>query len=175
MFLFTVPDSGKPDLEQLMEEYGTELLRLCYLYFKDYQLAEDAVQETFIKVFTKFHTFKGDSSMKTWITRIAINVCKDFIRKRSYRELPRDFDLYTAADHDAPEPESAIIDTDENIALLNAVCALSDIYRETVLLYYYSGFNTREIAKILHIGETTVCVRLKRARDLLRGELSVED
>lgn len=175
MFFSTVGSDRKPDLDQMMSDYGDHVLRTCYLYLKDRQLAEDAVQDTFIKVYTKFHTFKGNSSEKTWIMRIAINVCKDYLRRRSYKELPRDFSEFVTADEGSEEPAAELINTDENIALLDAVTSLSTIYRETILLYYYNGFNTREIAKILKIGETTVCVRLKRARDMLRVALEEQD
>ena len=93
MFLFTLADSTVPykpplDLEAWMEQYGTELLRLCYLYIKDHQLAEDAVQDTFVKAYTKYDSFRGNSSIKTWLTAIAINVCRDIMRRRSYHERP---------------------------------------------------------------------------------------
>ena len=60
-------------LERLMNDYGDALLRMCCLYLKDYQLAEDAVQETFIKAMKSYGTFKHQSSEKTWLIRIAVN------------------------------------------------------------------------------------------------------
>ena len=60
-------------LERLMDEYGNTVLRMCYLYLKDYQLAEDAVQETFIKAMKSYESFEHKSSEKTWLIRIAIN------------------------------------------------------------------------------------------------------
>ena len=61
----------------LMEEYGNAILRMCFLYLGNRSLAEDAVQETFIKAYRKFHTFRGESGAKTRLMRIAINICKD--------------------------------------------------------------------------------------------------
>ena len=69
MFLFFLladtEAAPKPDLDDLMNTYGTEILRLCTLYLKDYQLAQDAVQETFLKVYTKYAGFRGQCSVKT--------------------------------------------------------------------------------------------------------------
>ena len=61
------------NLERLINEYGDSLLRMCYLHLKDYHLAEDAVQETFIKAMRSYDSFGHRSSEKTWIMRIAIN------------------------------------------------------------------------------------------------------
>ena len=85
-------DSKDKILRELMERYGTDLLRLCCMYLRDYQLAEDAVQDTFIKVYRGLDQFRGDAPVKTWIIRIAVNTCKNIIRTRWFRmerqELP---------------------------------------------------------------------------------------
>lgn len=159
-----------PDLDRMMNEYGTDLLRLCYMYLKDHHLAEDALQDTFIKVYAKYHTFKKQSSEKTWVTSIAMNVCKDYIRKKSFSEQPDDFSVFAPID-ESDSPETLAIRSTEKAAVLQAVMALPDIYRQTVLLYYYSGFSTVEIANILKTAKPTVNVRLKRARDMLKLSL----
>lgn len=183
MFLFTFSDapvSAKPplDLENWMEQYGTELLRLCFLYIKDHQLAEDALQETFVRAYTKYEAFQGNASVKTWLTAIAMNVCRDIMRRRSFREKP----LMLGADEEDPQrlmdlklataqPSDPMETTDDRLSLLQAVSALPPVYRETILLYYYNGFSAKEIAGIQHCALPTVNVRLKRARDMLRREL----
>lgn len=69
-------------VEQLYYEYATAIQRLCFLYLGNIVASEDALQETFIKVYQKYHSFQGKSEQKTWLTRIAINTCKDMLRKR---------------------------------------------------------------------------------------------
>ena len=64
-------------LERMIRDYGDALLRTCYLYLKDYHLAEDAVQETLIKAMKHYGGFRHHSDEKTWLTRIAINCCKN--------------------------------------------------------------------------------------------------
>ncbi len=63
-------------LARWIQEYGDSILRMCFLYLKDYHLAEDAAQETFLKAARSYDTFTHASSEKTWLTRIAINCCK---------------------------------------------------------------------------------------------------
>lgn len=67
------PDSDMElTIRQMNDEHQTALLRMCYLYLHDVQLAEDAVQETFIKAARTLDKFRGESSVKTWLTRIAM-------------------------------------------------------------------------------------------------------
>ena len=177
-FLFAEPIARDPvpNLEELMDTYGTEILRLCTLYLKDYQLAQDAVQETFLRVYTKYAGFREQCSIKTWITAIAMNVCRDTMRRHSYTERP----LYLPEDEDADYADRKFSagardetpDIDTRLTLLQAVTDLPEIYRKTILLYYYNGFSTAEIARILRCPQATVNVRLKRGRDLLRNVLT---
>lgn len=74
------------ELKRMIDAYGNDILRLCTLYLKDRHLAEDALQETFIKVWQKYSTYKGDADEKTWITRIAINVCKNYLRTSWFKK-----------------------------------------------------------------------------------------
>ena len=73
--------------EQLMRDYETEVLRLCFLYLMDRSLAEDAMQDTFTKVWRYLERFerRNDCSIKTWIMRIAVNTCKDYLRSSWFR------------------------------------------------------------------------------------------
>ncbi|WP_141502369.1 sigma factor [Paenibacillus luteus] len=66
------------DMKRIIAEYGNSLLRMCFLYLKDIRLAEDAVQDTLIKVYKSYSQFKGHANEKTWIMKIAINVCKNY-------------------------------------------------------------------------------------------------
>lgn len=67
-------------LEQAMARYEESLLRMCFAYLGDAALAEDAVQETFVKAYRALPDFRGEAQEKTWLTRIAINTCKDVRR-----------------------------------------------------------------------------------------------
>ena len=75
------------DIEAIYREYGNDILRMSYLYLKDKHLAEDALQETFVRVIRFYSKFNHKSSIKTWVTQIAINVCKDMLRSRTSEVL----------------------------------------------------------------------------------------
>lgn len=153
-----------PDMERIVDQYGTGLLRMCYLYLKDMQLAEDAVQDTFLKVYRNYGQFNGGAGEKTWVTRIAINVCKDYLRTAWRRRVNVVEELNDIPDAEGPHAA-------EDGALLNEVMALKPKYREVLLLYYYQDLKISEIAKVLGAPESTISVRLKRAREQLKSRL----
>lgn len=163
MISISVPNKDDaPDIKKILDEYGNSVLRMCFIYLKDAHLAEDAVQDTFIKVYNNYSQFKGKSSEKTWIMRIAINVCKNYLRSSWWKRID----------------ESAVLDNipaDENLVrddtLLVEVMKLSQKYKQVVLLFYYQDMRIREIAETLQIPESTVSVRLKRAREKLKLNL----
>lgn len=170
--LFIYEDDENVDMERLVDKYSKNLMRLCYLYLKDYHLAEDAVQETFIKAYTKYSTFKRNSSEKTWITKVAINVCKNYMRKSSYKEVSSNESITLF--YDSNKENETLYRDDEFIELLNAVYNLPEIYKQVILLYYYEGFTIAEISSILKQKEGTIAVRLKRGRDMLKDILKEE-
>lgn len=156
------------DIERIMHEYGDSLLRMCTIYLKDRQLAEDVVQETFIKVYQKYHTFNHTSEEKTWIMRIAINTCKNYMRTSWFSRVVPGMNLETIS---ATGVEGEIIKQEEQRQLLSEVIQLNYKYKEVILLHYYEEMPTKEIAKVLGIKDSTVRVRLKRARQQLSVNL----
>jgi len=160
------PDNDKEAvIRQLVEAHQTPLLRLCYLYLHDLQLAEDAVQETFIKAARTLDKFRGESSMKTWLTRIAMRTCCDMRRSFWFRRMDRRF-----TPEMLPDPIQAPVE--EETALTVAVMNLPKKEREVILLYYYQDMNMSEIADALGVTQPTVSYRLRRAREKLRVELA---
>lgn len=149
------------DLEAMMRQYGDRLLRLCFLYLQDRGLAEDAVQDTFLKAYRKRDKFRGDCNEKTWLTRIAINTCKNDLRAPWKRRV------------DVVEqiPEPLNIPSHPGESLISEIVKLPLKYREVLLLYYYQELEIREIAGIQHTAESTVYTRLKRARAMLKDRL----
>lgn len=76
-------------IEALMRQHEDSILRLCLVYLQDYHLAEDAMQGTFLKAYRGYDRFKGDSSLYTWLTRIAIYTCRDEHRSAWHRRVNR--------------------------------------------------------------------------------------
>lgn len=160
-----VPDRvilSEKDLEQLIGQYGDGLLRMCMLYLKDYGQAEDAVQETFLRAYRSWHQFRGDSSEKTYLTSIAINVCRTMLRSPWRRRMVGEEMLAVLRTKD-PEMHDPVVS--------RAVMKLPKEQRIAVILYYVQEMKIREIAQALEIPMATVSSRLSRARKKLRAEL----
>lgn len=151
-------------ISRLINQYGNSILRMCYMYLKDYQLAEDVTQETFLQVYEKYETFENRSSEKTWITRIAINRCKNCMRTHWFKRVSID------TIPEIPESDSYDRILDKNAISLE-IMKLPQKYKEVILLYYYQELSVKEIAFILNQKETTILQRLKRAREHLKPRL----
>ena len=150
--------------EEMVDQYQNALLRMCYIQLRDRSLAEDAVQETFIKAYRNLSAFEGKAGEKTWLMRITINTCRDMNRSGWMRLMDR---RYT------PDmlPEAAVPFEESEEELVLAVMQLPFKLREVILLYYYQGMNTMDIADSLGISQSSVSGRLKRARDKMRISL----
>ncbi|MGG1630892.1 sigma-70 family RNA polymerase sigma factor [Rossellomorea sp. NRS-1567] len=79
-------EGSNPEISELIDLHGQQLINLAYTYCKDWSMSEDIVQEVFISAYKNFDTFKGKSSYKTWLYAITINKSKDFLRKPSMKE-----------------------------------------------------------------------------------------
>jgi len=148
------------NFRRLVEENGTSLLRVCLLYLGDMQLAEDAVQDTFVKAFRAMDTFRGGSDVRTWLTRIAINTCKNYRRARWNRMVfPGEL------------PPRGAEDKSGDGALIAEVARLPRQQKEVVILHYYREMPVEEIAGALGVSQSAVYARLKRARARLKKRL----
>jgi len=155
-------------LTRLVETYQTPLMHICYMILHDESLAEDAVQETFLKAYKALGQFRGESSEKTWLFRIGMNVCRDMRRGRWFRYVDRRVTPDTLPMQTDPTDE-------DHEDLSQAIVRLPDKYKEVILLHYYQNMNVREIAQTLGLAPSSVSNRLKKAhvrlKDLLeRGE-----
>ena len=159
------PDNA-PDrnqrLEQLVDRYQEQVMRMCFLYLCDKTMAEDAMQETFLKVYRALDTFRGEASEKTWIMRIAIRTCYDMNHSGWFRVFNRQV---------TPDmvPETAVPFEESDDELMNAVIRLPIRLREVILLYYYQHMNVNETAESLGISQSSVSGRLKRGREKLKA------
>ena len=152
-------------LRRLMDEYEIPVRRMCCVYLRDEQLAADAVQETFLKAYMAWEQFRGESSEKTWLMRIAINVCHSMRRTGWMRFIDRRVTL-----DKLPEP---VVHADYGLTELTLdIMRLPQKLIDVVMLHDYQGFTVREAGELLGIPHQTVISRLKRAHQLLRIALS---
>jgi RNA polymerase sigma-70 factor (ECF subfamily) len=146
--------------------------------------AEDVAQEVFVKVSRSLDNFRGDSSLSTWIYRIATNAATDHLRKLSSRQ-----DLHTTGgspDDDAPSNDSEALDDstpvldtllirkDMNECIRGIVDSLPENYRTVLVLGEIEGLTNAEITEVLGISLDTVKIRLHRARVRLKKELEAK-
>ena len=127
----------RTEAERLVQTYSDMILRLSYTYLKSTQDAEDICQTVFLKLLTGGMVFDSPEHEKAWILRTAANACKDALRAAHRRCVG----LEAVAEAAAPEPPDS--------AVLDAVMALPEKYREAVYLYYYEGYSVREVAALL--------------------------
>jgi RNA polymerase sigma-70 factor (ECF subfamily) len=155
------------DIETLMRKYGNDVLRTAYMYVKDNHLAEDIFQEVFIKVNQKLSTFQGSSSIKTWIIRITINTCKDYLKSAwNQRVVPMtEYEENTLSSED---DFSAVEQEDENRLIRDSVMKLPDKYKDILLCVYFQDMTISEAANMLQIAEGTAKSRLSRAKEKLK-------
>ncbi len=162
------PDSKEQRIEHMVTLYQLPLLRLCTLYLQDEEQAKDVVQETFIKAYRNLDSFRAESSEKTWLTRIAINLCKNVYRSGWFRHIDRSVTLDMIAERSAPAAP-------EYDALTEAIMNLPVRLREVALLCWLQGLTFEEAAGILGISRQAVGSRLNRARKKLRFALEGSD
>lgn len=151
-------------LSALIEKYERDVLHLCCVSLRDVNMAQDAVQETFLKAYKSLHTFRGESSEKTWLYRIAINVCIDMRRSRWYRFIDQRVEMDKLS-----IPVSGV--SEVSIALMQEVLRLPGKYREVVFLFYYEEMKLTDIAQLLRVSVSAVSDRLRKARTMLRKAL----
>ena len=149
------------EIERVVNEYATMLLRVAYSQLNNRTEAEDAVQEVLLKYMEKAPVFQSEEHEKAWLLRVTVNHCKNHLASAWFRKR---------ADLDEGIPA---LDNEE-LEVVSAVAALPAKYRAVVHLYYFEGYSTKEIAEILHSRPNTVSARLSRARALLAKALKEE-
>lgn len=158
-------------LNQVMDEHGDYLKRLIYTYIKDIQKTEDIVQEVFIKFYKSLDRFEGRSSIKTYLYRIAVNECHNYLNSWHYRKIEFTEKLKSWTSQNSIERD--YIQKEEQESLAQLVNQLPVKYREVIWLYYYVELSVAEIAQVLYCSENTVKTRLARGRKL--AKMSMEE
>ena len=159
-----VQDRGQEWLDSMITRWEKTLLRLCFAYLCDSALAEDAVQETFFKAWKSRDRFRGEAEEKTWLTRIAINTCKDLLKSAWMKNTDR------SVTPDAL-PEGSVPFDERDDTVTRAVMALPPKIKEVTLLHWYQGMTLDEMSKALRLPRSTVNYRLKKAKLMLKQEL----
>lgn len=158
-------------IDELMQEYGQDLLQLVYAYVKNQAIAEDLTQEIFVKCYQALPTYKGKSTIKTWFWRIAINHCKDYLKSWYNQKVLASADELFSLQESEENVEQTVIQQDEDARLAENVMQLPVLYREVIYLFYFEELTIKEIAQVLAINGNTVKTRLRKGKALLKEQL----
>ncbi|MBS1809386.1 MAG: sigma-70 family RNA polymerase sigma factor [Acidobacteria bacterium] len=168
---------------ELVSEYQPLVYSVTLRIVREAEEARDVTQETFLKIFRHFNHFRGDSSLKTWVCRIAVNQALNSQRwwKRRRREEMRSLDepldderlsLGATLASKSDSPEAEVIAHERQHQLERALGELKKDFRIAVALRDIEGMSYEEIASILEVSVGTVKSRIARGREMLRTRLS---
>lgn len=151
--------------KQLYERYARQLMAICIRYTGDREVAQDVLHDGFLNIFRSFgqFTYKGEGSLKAWLSRIMVNEALGYLRKKStsYQEVVVD-ELPEVIDGDDEDLEQI-----PQSVLMQSIKELPDGYRTVFNLYVFEDKGHKEIAQILGITEHTSSSQFYRAKTLL--------
>jgi RNA polymerase sigma-70 factor, ECF subfamily len=185
--LISMAKSGDTDaFVALSKRHSTRILQTICRITRNWQDAEDALQDSLLKAFSHLKEFQGKSSFSTWLTRIAINSALMILRKkRHYYEISID-DIngieesrngyeWRQVKSNSEDPERRLARKEREELLRNTILGLSPVLREVVELRQARDFSVQEISQTLGISVPAVKSRLARARVTLRAALLSSD
>lgn len=157
-----MPLNAKEEAEQIIRQYADMVYRLAYSYVRNTSDAEDIFQETFLRMVRKAPHFESEEHCKAWLIRVTANCAKNYLNSAWKR-------------HTQPMEELTVSDVPaEERRLSAALCELKPQFRAVIHLYYYEGYKTEEIARILGRKPSTIRSQLMRAREQL-GKILKEE
>lgn len=147
-------------ITRVVNNYSRSLLAVAYAILKSTSDAQDAVQETFLRLVSKRPQFNDCNHEKAWLIRVTVNISRNMLKASSRKNLPLEDYMHT---------ESRAEDD-----LLAVVLSLPEKYRTVIHLYYYEDYSIAQIASILNRPPATIGTWLSRARNMLRTMLKGE-
>lgn len=161
-----MPKTAPPtdaDFEAFYERHWKYVYRLCFTYMKSEADAEDCAEDVFVKVLAGGLVFDDETQERKWLTVTAANQCKDRLKSFARKNV--------GSIDDDMMPEIAAPEPEDNSDVLEAVLALPPKLKDVIWLYYYEGYPTEEVARLLGRPPSTVRNQMRDARNLLRSTL----
>lgn len=165
----------------LVWRWEKPLFNFTYKYVGDAHLAQDLVQETFVRVLRSIGRYEHRGSFSTWLYRIAVNLCRDHFRKRrlpmvslhDYYTTPSGERVYVRdrVSDDRPRSDEAMVAEEREELVRRLLAGLPDEQRIVILMKEYQALTFREIAEVLDLPESTVKSRLYRGLRMMRDQL----
>jgi RNA polymerase sigma-70 factor (ECF subfamily) len=163
------------DLERLVEQYRTRVLRFVFASVRDMDLAETLTQDCFWNAYKNRNAFRGDCSVNTWLMRIAVNLVRDHARSRRFQFWKKAQQVENEESHNWPDrsisPEDKAAVNEQVQAVWEATKTLAEKQRTVFLLRFVEDLDTPEIAQSTGLTENAVNVNLFRAVRGIRKRL----
>lgn len=162
--------------EQLVGLYEKKVLNMCWHLLHNQEEAEDATQDVFIAIFQSKHLFKGESQLSTWIHRITLNKCLEYIRraKRKKRfgiKVPIDDSFLGRGDESQLNPEQELMERERSKAFFLAVQQLSENQRLAYSLHHFEDLSYKEISESMNLSLSAIESLIFRAKQHLLKQL----
>lgn len=161
--------------EELIRQYEKKVYTLCFRMCGNSEDAEEAAQDAFLALWRGIDRFRQESSLSTWIYRLATNACIDTLRRRKKQSGSVSLDdeeLFVDAVDISPQPQETVEHRETQKLLQEGLSALPEEYRKVLILREIEGLSYTEIAESASIELGTVKSRISRGRSLLRNFLS---
>lgn len=161
--------------EELIRQYEKKVYTLCFRMCGNSEDAEEAAQDAFLALWRGIDRFRQESSLSTWIYRLATNACIDTLRRRKKQSGSVSLDdeeLFVDAVDTSPQPQETVERREAQKLLQEGLSALPEEYRKVLILREIEGLSYTEIAESASIELGTVKSRISRGRSLLRNFLS---
>jgi len=158
------------NFDELVLEHKDKVFNLCYRFLGNYEEADDCAQETFVKVYRSLKDFRRESSVSTWIYRIAVNTCKNRVASAQYRRSRNMAQLDEVGDEKL-SPATEADRREKGELIQEAIDSLPPDQKSVVILRDIEGLSYEGVAEATGLNLGTVKSKLARARQALREKL----
>lgn len=149
----------KQDFNEKYDQYCKLVYKIAFIHLGNKADSEEAVQEVFIKLFSKSPEFYDSEHEKAWLIRVTANHCKNMLRSFWRKKVTQIEDL------------SIFLGSQKELENAQLIINLPTKYKTIIHLFYYEGYAVKEISVIMNLSESAVKMRLKRGREMLKMEL----
>ncbi|MDR2423607.1 MAG: RNA polymerase sigma factor [Prevotellaceae bacterium] len=153
--------------QQLYDKYAPTMMTVCLRYVKDKQVAQDILQDGFVKMFAKIHTYSGLGSFTGWMKKIFVNTALEFLRQNDVLKYGTNIDDA----YDLANKEETIVEKISADELMKCITELPDGFRTVFNMFAIEGYSHAEIAEKLGIQEGTSRSQYARARIILQQKI----
>ena len=174
--IFRLKNKEDKAFAELIDTFGVKVFNLCISFTQNIQDAEDLTQDIFTKIFQSINDFKGNASLATWIYKISVNQCYEYLRrnkrlKRKGQKVEINFAEQKISTEMTSNPENLLVNSEYRTILFNALDNLGEKQRIAFSLQHFQGFSYQEIAVIMEISHASIESLIFRARRNLMKEL----